>query len=221
MSDPRPVSELIEATRERLRSGVVSATDIGDDLDDEELEDIRQHGVERMREQRWSVRMPSRFVHARIDQFDGQASADLTAWTKMAPRPNLVLFGAVGVGKSHAAAAAGYEDHQDGLEVLFLPIVELLDLLRPGGPDGALQQLWSVDRLILDDVGSERPTDWTAERLYALVNRRWLEERPTIATTNLEPAELKEAVGERTFSRLCGSDAHVVRLAGEDRRFRP
>jgi DNA replication protein DnaC len=220
VSEPLPVSELIVATRERLRSGI-AADDIGDDLDDEELEDIRQHGVERMRAQRWNAVMPSRFVHARIDQFQGAVVDDLVAWSQSAPRPNLVLFGAVGVGKSHAAAAAAYEDHERGLEVLFLPIVELLDELRPGGPEHALQRLWSVDRLVLDDVGSERATDWTGERLYALLNRRWLEERPTIATTNLEPDELREAIGERTYSRLCGSDAHVVRLAGDDRRFRP
>jgi DNA replication protein DnaC len=218
VSDPQPVSELIEATRQRLRSGI-PADDIGDDLDDEELEGIRQHGIERMREQRWHATMPSRFVHARLEHFTGTVAADLEGWTRAAPRPNLVLFGAVGVGKSHAAAAATYEDHQRGLEVLFLPVVELLDQLRPGGPENALERLWSVDRLVLDDVGSERATDWTGERLYALLNRRWLEERPTIATTNLEPDDLREAIGERTYSRLCGSDAHVVRLAGDDRRF--
>lgn len=101
--------------------------------------------------------------------------------------------------------------------MLFVPVVEMLDDLRPGGPEGYLSDLMGVDRLILDDLGLERPTDWTIERLYALVNRRWLEERPTIATTNLSPQALEEAVGARMFSRLAGA-AVSIGIAGPDRR---
>ena len=61
-------------------------------------------------------------------------------------------------------------------------------------------------------------TEWTAERLYALINRRWLEVRPTVCTTNLDPDQLREAVGERVFSRLVGNGAVVLRLTGHDRR---
>lgn len=136
----------------------------------------------------------------------------------MSPRPNLVLLGAVGVGKTHAALAAARADHERGLEVVFLPVVELLDLLRPGGPEHALDDVMHCDRLVVDDLGHERSTDWTWERLGAVVNRRWLEERPIIATSNLDPPELSAAVGERTYSRLVGDGAVVIHVAGDDRR---
>lgn len=96
--------------------------------------------------------------------------------------------------------------------------VELLDLLRPGGPEGALYDLADLELLILDDLGSERPTEWTAERLYALVNRRWLEERPTIVTSNLASGELQQAVGPRVYSRLVGNGSVGIGLSGPDRR---
>ena len=50
------------------------------------------------------------------------------------------------------------------------------------------------------------------------MNRRWLEDLPTIATTNLTPVELREHAGERVYSRLCGETAVVIALTGEDRR---
>lgn len=130
---------------------------------------------------------------------------------------------------SRAAVAACRRSHfHDDQTVDFWPVVELLDHLRPGGPPDALDRVMGVDVLILDDLGAERPTDWTFERLYALVNRRWLEELPTVATTNLPGSRrtaptghdgptLDEVLGDRMFSRLVGG-AVVVRLSGPDRR---
>jgi DNA replication protein DnaC len=183
--------------------------------------------MEGLRARLWSGSVPSRFCWATIDQFDNPAEADyyqpaaaaeLRDWAKSPRGRNLVLLGPVGVGKSHAAVAAVRPQFDRGQEVRFLPVVELLDMLRPGGPDGALYDLAGTDLLVLDDVGSERPTEWTAERLYALVNRRWLEERPTVVTSNLAPDTLADTLGERLWSRLVGSGAVAVGMAGPDRR---
>lgn len=172
----------------------------------------------------WQRAVPQRFLWADLDQFTDQPAAvqaDLAEWAANPDGRNLLLLGPVGVGKTHAAVAAARVQHFDrGMDVRFLPVVELLDLLRPGGPEGALYDLADTDLLVLDDLGSERPTEWTAERMYALINRRWLEVRPTVCTTNLEPEPLLAAVGERVFSRLVGNGAVVLRLTGKDRRRR-
>jgi DNA replication protein DnaC len=100
---------------------------------------------------------------------------------------------------------------------------ELLDQIRPSGshPDAAMQRAISVPLLVLDDLGGERPTDWTLERLFVVVNRRWLEGRPIIASSNLAvdngQGPLPDAIGARTYSRLVG-DAVVVQMAGRDLR---
>lgn len=180
---------------------------------------VRQFGHESWMAQRWGSIMPARFAWAKLDDCtDAPARRALSEWSSTVAPGNLCLFGPVGVGKSHLAVAACRQAHDAGLQVRFYPVVELLDLLRPGGPEGILYELAEVDRLIIDDLGSERPTEWTAERLYALVNRRWLEERPTIITANGGPPELREAVGERMYSRIVGSGATVLRLTGNDRR---
>jgi DNA replication protein DnaC len=166
----------------------------------------------------WSTLMPSRFTWAQPDHFGPAIASELRAWGEAPGGRNLVLVGATGVGKTHAAIAAMRVAYDHGAHVLFLPVVELLDQLRPGGGDGAtMDELCGVDVLGLDDVGAERPSDWTAERLYAVVNRRWMEERPMVATSNLEPQALQQALGERTYSRLVGG-AVVLQLGGADRR---
>lgn len=167
----------------------------------------------------WRSELPSRLRWAQVEDFTGTVATALAEWSVNAAGRNLILTGPVGVGKSHAAVAACRRSAEVGLEVVFLPAVELFELLRPQGPPGLLWDLMDVDRLIIDDVGAERPTDWSIDRLYALINRRWLEERPTIITTNLDPREpLEMAVRADTYSRLVGSEAVVVKLSGQDRR---
>lgn len=196
-----------------------------DDCDEDsgvlDLEALRAKGATDLYLQRWAGRIPNRFIWAQLDKVAEQhpsVIADLTAWSEDPAGRNLVMLGPVGTGKSYAAVAACRPACSAGLGVQFLPVDELLDLLRPGGPEGALYDLADIDRLIVDDIGAERETDWTADRLFALINRRWLEELPTIVTSNLEPAALEQRVGPRLFSRLVGNDALVLRLSGSDRR---
>lgn len=193
-------------------------------LEPDDYDSLPGTDLRAMRQATWHRAIPNRFVWADLDDLADQPDgvrAELAGWTEKPDGRNLLLLGPVGVGKSHAAVAAVRPLHFDrAAEVRFLPVVELLDLLRPGGPDGALYDLADTEVLVLDDLGSERPTEWTAERLYALINRRWLEVRPTVATTNLEPDALRDAVGERVFSRLVGNGAVVLRLTGHDRRRR-
>ena len=194
-----------------------------DDLDGDELAEVRALGTTDLYLQRWAGRIPSRFAWADLDHVAAQHPTvieRITEWATDSRGRNLVMFGPVGTGKSYTAVAAVRPACAAGLEVQFLPVDELLDLLRPGGPEGALYDLARIDRLIIDDVGAERATDWTADRLAALINRRWLEERPTVATTNLDPDALRAALGERTFSRLVGNDAVLLRLSGDDQRRR-
>lgn len=183
--------------------------------------------------QMWREAIPSRFVHAELPQLTDQPPAvqeRLADWATNPRGRNVLLWGPVGCGKTHAAVAACRPAHWDrSQEVLFKPVVELLDDLRPDGVPCAMAEARDADVLLLDDLGGEKPSDWTAERLYAVVNRRWLEERPVVGTTNLPLTfrstpegytgpVLEDVLGARTFSRLVGNGAVVLRLAGPDRR---
>lgn len=211
MADPEPIAtiapDVVDAWRraqQRADDGIGSAHQPRPPL--EAVEPVRGPAP-----------LPRRFAGATLASLEGEAADLADEWADTGMSASVLLLGAVGVGKTHTACALARAAWQAGSGVQFSPVVELLDQLRPGGPDGALERAITVDVLVLDDLGGERPTDWTGERLYALVNRRWLEQRPTIVTSNLAPIELEQAVGPRVFSRLY-HDAIRLQIGGDDRR---
>lgn len=170
----------------------------------------------------WHERIPPRFADVEMPNAGDVAGQldSIMSWCTQGSdtsSDNVVILGPVGVGKTYLAVAMAWERHRLGEYVRFWPVVELLDALRPGGDEDAAATARDAKVLVLDDLGAERPTDWTAERLYALINRRWLNELPTIVTSNLEPNQLRTAIGERLYSRLA-HEALAIRLSGVDRR---
>lgn len=184
------------------------------------------------RQARWHAAIPQRFHMADLSFVDeGWPLRDhLVEWANgpgeqapedRRPTPNLLMYGPTGTGKTYAAIAAARQHFLRGAEVAFWPAAELLDGLRPGGPDGLWDRLVvDTDVLVIDDLGAHKSTEWADERLDALVNRRWLDERPVVATTNLTPDQLAKACGTRLLSRLAdiASGAVVLGMGGEDRR---
>lgn len=222
--DPISIAAPLAEARARLAGGRLVPTPVDLTPDDgehpDDIAEIRAHGFAQARAVRWARVAPARFADAELADFEGRAFFDdLAAWAHRPAGRNLVLVGPIGVGKSRAALAACRPAHDAGLDIRYHLVAEALDLLRPGGPEDALEALAECDRLILDDLGSERPTDWTAERLGILIDRRWREERPLIVTTNLDPkTELAAVLGPRSYSRIVGDSAVVLRLTGQDRR---
>lgn len=212
---------IADLTEERIQQFIERQINEGE-WPRESAERFAYEDVER-RERLRSKVMPTRFHDARAEHLDGPVADAVAEW-RDEPWRNLVLLGAVGVGKTYAAAAATRLAVMDGWYAAFWPVVDLLDALRPGTEgEGAsvLEGCKEVQLLVLDDLGAERPTDWTAERMYSLVNDRWLNERPIIVTSNLSASggrgPFVDAVGPRMYSRLVDG-AVIAQAAGEDRR---
>ncbi len=78
-----------------------------------------------------------------------------------------------------------------------------------------LGRCWVV---LLDDLVTEGGlTPWEAQQVDRIINERYQRELPIIVTSNLPPAELGRAVGERVAGRLAES-CWVVPFGGADRR---
>lgn len=214
-------AHIIEAIEPGLVARARAYADRGDaDVIDDAFPDEAERTVELMRERRWSARIPQRFVRARIADFaDVDVRETLEVWARQPGGRNLVVLGPVGTGKTHAAVAALRPAHDVGLVVAFWPIVELFAAMRPSDETITAEEVCEPDRVVIDDLGTERLTDWSAEQLFAIVNRRWLDESPTIYTSNLAPADLADVVGERMFSRIADG-AVMLWLSGSDRRRR-
>lgn len=78
-----------------------------------------------------------------------------------------------------------------------------------------LDAIKDVNVLILDDIGTERLTDWVNETFYEIINERLLNNKITIYTSNCRADELKH--DSRITSRILGS-TFAVKCPEEDIR---
>ena len=139
----------------------------------------------------------------------------------------LAIVGPMGRGKTHLAwhVARTWIEHATHTSNEFPTLVahrttELFDMLRPDAPDSPyalLKQAKTASLLIIDDVAAAKPSAWTQERLYELVDERYVQQRPLIITSDVPPAALGEWVGARVASRLTEMSTIQV-LDGPDHR---
>lgn len=140
----------------------------------------------------------------------------------------LIFFGKAGSGKTHLAVAiARHLIEQKQIAARVARTVELLadirqtfnehDGYRAENEAELIQKFTSVALLVLDDLGSEKISDWVKEILYRIIDERWLEQKPMIITTNLNLKELEERIGERIVSRIAGA---CVQIEMQNRDYR-
>lgn len=104
--------------------------------------------------------------------------------------------------------------------IYFVNVPTFLEELRQAYGDKnkiSLDKLYNSKILILDDIGSEKPSEWVQERLYTLIDFRVNNELSTLYTSNLTLDELRDKLGDRIVSRIKGSN-EVIQLIGADRR---
>jgi hypothetical protein len=73
--------------------------------------------------------------------------------------------------------------------------------------------------LILDDIGTEKPSEWAQQNIFLIIDRRYETLRQTIFTSNLSLDELSERLGDRITSRIAEM-CKVIELKGKDRRIK-
>lgn len=135
----------------------------------------------------------------------------------------LVLVGDYGCGKTHLAAAiANYALNNLNMRPVFSVVPDLLDYLRSTFSPSAemrfesrFDTVRSADLLVLDDLGTENTTPWAREKLFQIVNHRYMERLPTVVTTNAEPDRIDGRVRSRLFD--VGLSTYVFIEAGDYR----
>jgi DNA replication protein DnaC len=138
------------------------------------------------------------------------------------PEGWLLFTGTYGCGKTHLAVAIAHEVLRQGQSALFIVVPDLLDHLRATfGPnsetsfDERFETVRQTPLLILDDLGSQSATPWAKEKLFQLLNHRYVTQLPTVITTNLRLSEIEP----RLRSRLTDPDlSTVVPIAAPDFR---
>jgi DNA replication protein DnaC len=110
---------------------------------------------------------------------------------EMQSENGLLLMGPCGAGKTHLAVAALKDIVQRGHSGLFYDYRELLKEIQDSynaesqaTEMGVLEPVLQAEILVLDDVGSSKPSLWALETVGHVLNTRYNEKRVTLLTTN-------------------------------------
>lgn len=137
------------------------------------------------------------------------------------PTGAFLLVGGSGTGKTHLAAAIANRIMQRDVPVLFAFVPDLLDHLRATyAPENELSyeemfdQVKTVSMLVLDDLGTQGGTAWAEEKIYQVLNHRYLAALPTIITTSTSVDRLDGRLQSRL---LDPRTSRVMDLGGSTR----
>lgn len=164
-------------------------------------------------------------------------AVDIAKYLIETPTAGAYFYGSFGTGKTFLAAIIAQEIVKQGKAVLFASVPEISSTIRATfnrkkddepGEDAVYETLYNVHTLILDDIGTEKPTKFVCEMLGKIINNRYNAQKQTIITSNYDietirtiydsPTDSKPMLdGSRIYDR-CKQMCSPVRLRGESRR---
>jgi DNA replication protein DnaC len=169
-----------------------------------------------------SARIPKRFAHCALDNFEPlmpslhRAMMNTRKFVEEYPLVDvgLLYLGRCGVGKTHLAVAALKELIKKGIPGIFYDFRDLLkeiqDSFNPNTHTSELKILAPIfesEVLVLDELGSSKPTEWVQETITHIINKRYNDNKITLFTSNYLDitAAQKLAYGERKIDVPIGT----------------
>jgi DNA replication protein DnaC len=124
-----------------------------------------------------------------------QYAASLKGW--------LLLQGGYGCGKTHLVAAIANFAVGMGVPTIFMTVPDLLDQLRFAFDseevtfEQRFEQIRTAALLVLDDFGTQAFSAWAQEKLFQIVNYRYINHLPLVVTTNIPLDEIEPRIRSR------------------------
>lgn len=134
----------------------------------------------------------------------------------------LLFYGKVGTGKTFISACIANALIEKGHPCLVTNFARLTNTLSGmyEGKQNYLDSLNRFDLIVIDDLSSERDTEYMGEIVQNIIDSRYRSGKPLIVTTNLTRQELRsptEIRKQRVYSRLLEMCV-PVEVVGKDRR---
>jgi len=102
----------------------------------------------------------------------------------------LFIWGGYGCGKTHLAASVANSAVARNIPTLFLTVPDLLDSLRftfdsqETSFEERFDEIRNIPLLVLDDFGTQNMTNWALEKLFQIINYRYINQLPLVVTSN-------------------------------------
>ena len=145
---------------------------------------------------------------------------------------NLLFTGEPGLGKTFLTNCIAKELLNKGKTVIYQTAPRLLDIImnykmryqkQDDFADGEYNNLFEVDLLIVDDLGTEMLNSARFSELFTIINTRLLTQQSkctkTILSSNLSLEKMNEFYDDRLMSRLLG-DFYICKFFGDDIRLK-
>ncbi len=176
------------------------------------------------------LRIPKRFTGSTLDNFNTTSTIVETLRSIIEKKnfTDFVLFqgDTTGTGKTHLGISFVVElTQKNPLDVIFTTfndfMAEIYTAIQKAkevtnSVENVIKKYSNVDILLLDDLGAEHRTDYSASVLYKIINSRYNSEKMTVVTTNLNAKEIVETYDRRILSRIISG--HMFSLSGKDKR---
>lgn len=134
----------------------------------------------------------------------------------------ILFWGTVGTGKTYAAACIANELLNQNVSVIMTSFVKILPQLQDFNADESeiINKLNVARLLIIDDLGTERTTDYALEKVYNVIDSRYRTGKPLILTTNLNYEDMQHTQDiryRRIYDRILEM-CHPVKVSGRSWR---
>ena len=203
--------------------------------------------IEREERRLAAAHIPERYRHCTLDSFEtafpgadstlGPALRIARKFSETYPTDTagrgILFVGSIGVGKTHLATGILHRlTRERGVRGLFCDYRELLKQIQHSyNPQvsttelGLLKPVFEAEVLVLDDLGAQKPNEWSWDIVALILNTRYNDKLSTIITTNYPdlPAggakehTLGDRIGDRMRSRLAEMCVRI-NMTGNDFR---
>lgn len=134
----------------------------------------------------------------------------------------LLLYGSVGTGKTFAACEVANALIDKGYSALVTSFARLTNTIQGmyEGKQEYIDSLSNFDLLVIDDLGTERKSEYMQEMVYNIIDSRYRSGLPMIITTNLTIDEITkpDSIGNsRIYDRII-ERCFPIEVSGNSRR---
>ena len=176
--------------------------------------DLNLYPVHRIGEEKYSSRKNMENI---LEYIQGEYIPDFSSI-----HTNLLFYGNPGSGKTYLSYCISKEILDKGYLVVYKTSDELIQNLRDirfNNNTNLESLLFDCDLLIIDDLGAEHLNEFSISELFNILNRKILNNKKMIVSTNLTLPDIVKRYSERISSRLIG-DFKLFKFYSEDIRIK-